>query len=403
MALAGQLPVPRRASLRSLRSGDGTLLDRALVLWLPGPGTATGEDMAELHLHGGRAVVEAVLGALRDVPGLRAAEAGEFTRRSLLNGRIDLTEAEGLADLLAAETAQQHQQALAISGGIIGRAVAEWQEQLLGLSARAEALLDFADEDDVEADAAAMAGLAADTATLIADLARWLAVPAAERLRDGIVVVIAGPPNSGKSTLLNALAAREAAIVSPLAGTTRDVIEISLAVGGIAFLFADTAGLREESDDAIEQIGMARAHDRIATADVVLWLGDPANAPLHAQVIRVAAQSDMSESMPGWKARAIVSDVCLSAKTGAGMSDLHALLVNRAEGLLPREGEVALNRRQRAEVAAAHNALCSGDDHDALLLAESLRMARLAFDRLTGGAGTEAMLDALFGRFCIGK
>jgi tRNA modification GTPase len=394
--MAATQPEPRRASVRALRSDDGAVLDRALVLWLPGPGTATGEDMAELHLHGGHAVVEAVLAALGRLPGLRAAQAGEFTRRALLNNRIDLIEAEGLADLLTAETAQQHRQALAMSRGALGQAISRWQEVLLGLSARAEALLDFSDEDDVAADAEALARLHADTTKLADDLARWLSVPPAERLRDGIDVVIAGPPNSGKSTLLNALAAREAAIVSPIAGTTRDIIEVPLALDGIAFRFADTAGLRAQSDDAIEEIGIARARDRVTSADLLVWLGEPEAAPDHSGLICVAAKLDLGPPNPA-------ADIALSAQTGEGVTALHRLLVERARTLLPREGEVALNRRQRTELAAAHAALACADACDALLLAEALRMARLAFDRLTGRTGTEAMLDALFGRFCIGK
>lgn len=402
-ALCRSLPSPRRASLRSLTGPDGAHLDRALVLWLPGPGTATGEAMAELHLHGGRAVVDAVLRALADLPGLRPAEAGEFTRRALLNGRVDLTEAEGLADLLAAETATQHRQALAVTGGALSRAVDHWQAELLVLSARAEALLDFADEDDVEADASALASLHADVVALAGALAHWLAVPPAERLRDGIDVVIAGPPNSGKSTLINALAMREAAIVSPLAGTTRDIIEVPLALDGIAFRFADTAGLHAGSGDDIEVIGMARARERMAAADLLLWLGAPDDAPDHGGLLRVAAQSDIRDDAADWPSIAAAADITISALTGAGMAELHALLVTRARAMLPRVGEVALNRRQRQEVQVAHEALAAAPVHDALLLAEALRIARAAFDRLTGRAGTEAMLDALFGRFCIGK
>jgi tRNA modification GTPase len=402
-ALAGALPEPRRASLRVLRRSDGATLDQALTLWLPGPDTATGEDLAELHLHGGRAVIDTVLAALAAMSGLRLAEPGEFTRRALLNGRIDLTEAEGLADLLLAETAAQHRQALIMSGGALGRAVADWQAQLLILAARVEALLDFADEDDVAADAAALAAISADNDALIKKLHGWLAVPPAERLRDGIEVVIAGPPNSGKSTLINALSAREVALVSAIAGTTRDIVEVPLALDGIPFRFADTAGLRDETGDTIEAMGIARARDRLAVADLVLWLGDVDKAPKHDGLILVAAQADVRKGDPAWPAIAATSDIVLSAQTGEGMAELHALLVARGRVLLPREGEVALNRRQRVEVAAAHDALLKADRSNALLLAESLRAARLAFDRLTGAAGTESMLDALFGRFCIGK
>jgi tRNA modification GTPase len=403
LALAGTLPEPRRASLRALHDVDGALLDRALTLWFPGPETATGEDLAELHLHGGRAVVDAVLTALSAQPGLRLAEPGEFTRRALVNGRIDLTEAEGLAELLSAETATQHRQALAMSGGVVGQAVQGWQGQLLGLAARAEALLDFADEDDVDADAAALAVITQDIGLLVEALRCWLAVPPAERLRDGIEVVIAGPPNSGKSTLINVLSHREVAIVSPLAGTTRDVIETALALDGIPFRFADTAGLHDGTGDSIEAIGMARARERLAVADLLLWLGDPLAAPQHDGLIRIAARADVRAAEPDWPTVVAATDLVLSAATGEGMAALRELLVTRARQLLPREGEVALNRRQRAELAAAHDALADADRTDPLLMAESLRQARLAFDRLTGAAGTESMLDALFGRFCIGK
>lgn len=403
VALAGSLPRPRRASLRVLRSAQGTVLDEALILWFPGPSTVTGEHLAEMHVHGGRAVVDAVLAALAALGGLRLAQPGEFTRRALLHGRIDLTEAEGLADLLSAETAAQHRQALALSGGVLGRAVAGWQDRLLTLAARTEALLDFADEDDVDADMAALEAISGAIGVLTDDLAAWLAIPPAERLRDGIEVVIAGPPNSGKSTLINALSAREVAIVSPQAGTTRDIIEAPLALDGIAFRFADTAGLHDGSGDRIEAAGMALARERIVAADLVLWLGAPDDVPVHAGAIRIAGRSDARSLQPGWLEIAAQSDLTLSAATGEGMADLHALLVDRARGLLPREGEVALNRRQRAELAAAHAALAGCDIVDPLLIAESLRMARVAFDRLTGQAGTEAMLDALFGRFCIGK
>lgn len=401
--LAGPLPPPRRASLRVLRSADGRVLDEALILWFPGPATATGEDLAEMHLHGGRAVVDAALAALAAHDGLRLAQPGEFTRRALLTGRIDLTAAEGLADLLTAETAAQHRQALAMSGGVVGRAVAGWQDRLLTLAARTEALLDFADEDDVDADQATLTAISGAVCVLAADLATWLSIPPAERLRDGVEVVIAGPPNSGKSTLINALSAREVAIVSPQAGTTRDIIEVPLALDGIAFRFADTAGLHDGSGDVIEAAGMALARARIAATDLLLWLGPPAAAPHHAGVIRIAARADTRSLAVDWPEIVTQSDLALSAATGEGMAALHALLVDRARHLLPREGEVALNRRQRAELAAAHIALAECDPIDPLLIAESLRMARVAFDGLTGQAGTEAMLDALFGRFCIGK
>ena len=400
-ALAGTLPTPRRAALRSLtRPDDHMLLDRALILWLPGPANATGEDMAELHLHGGRAVVAAVLGALGSLPGLRMAQAGEFTRRSLANGRIDLAEAEGLADLLAAETESQRRQALMAAGGHVSAQIGAWQRTLLQLAAEVEAALDFADEGDVAAETAALARIAQESAKLHTELTGWLARPAAERISDGLSVVIAGPPNAGKSTLINALAQREAAIVSPLAGTTRDIVEVPLALDGIAMRFADTAGLREGSTDSIESIGIDRAAQAIAAADILLWLGAVAACPAHPNAITVSAQCDR---LPVDRA----ADVALSAQTGEGMAALHAAIVAMARTLLPVEGEAALHARQRAALRDAAAwldiAADSPEARDLVLLGERLRLARGALDRITGAAGVEDMLDALFGRFCIGK
>lgn len=400
-ALAGELPAPRRAVLRSLtHPDDGALLDRALILWLPGPRSATGEDMAELHLHGGRAVVGAVLAVLSGVPGLRMAEAGEFTRRALVHGRIDLAEAEGLADLLAAETESQRRQALLAVGGHVSAQVAAWQAQLLQLAAQIEAALDFADEGDVAAEAAALARIAQESAELHSQLGVWLARPAAERICDGLSVVIAGPPNAGKSTLINALAQREAAIVSPLAGTTRDIVEVPLALDGIAMRFADTAGLRCDSVDQIESIGIDRAAQAIAAADILLWLGVAADCPAHPNAITVSAQCDRQPVDPA-------ADVALSAQTGEGIAALHAAIVACARTLLPVEGEAALHARQRAALAEAADWLDIATDSpealDAVLFGERLRLARGALDRITGQAGVEDMLDTLFRRFCIGK
>lgn len=350
--------------------------------------------MVELHLHGGRAVTRAVLDTLGGLPDLRAADAGEFTRRAFANGRIDLTEAEALGDLLSAETETQRRNALALADGALSRKLQSWLEQLLSLSARVEAVLDFEDEDDVPA-----LGMrfAEDLASLARDVAQWVDRPPVERLRDGVRVVLAGPPNAGKSTLLNALAGREAAIVTPLAGTTRDLVEVPVSIGGIAFLMVDTAGLHERPADAVETIGIDRARQAMATADILLWLGEPGAAPSGA--VRIAARCDMEdEPVPD------SVELRLSAKTGAGMPELVELLGQRARALLPREDEVALSLRQREQVGRLSSALSlAAAEQDPLLVAEALRLGRVAIDMLTGRAGTEDMLDGLFGRFCIGK
>lgn len=392
-------PQPRLATLRTLRAaGSCDILDRALVLWMPGPATATGEDMVELHLHGGRAVVAAVEDALAVMPGLSAAEPGAFTRRAFDNGRLDATEVEGLADLLAAETQSQRIAALALAGGALRQCVARWQERLLALAARAEAAIDFDDEDDVGADPR----LVADIARLAIELRDTLAQPPAERLRDGVRVVIAGPPNGGKSTLLNALAGRDAAIASPVAGTTRDVIEVPLVVGGVPVILIDTAGLRD-SDDLVEAMGIARADAAITASDLLLWLGAASDAPAHDGIIVVTtkidddphAQNDGCDTLDG---------VRVSGITGFGIAALLAIIAERARALLPARGSVALSRRHRDLVGEAAGELeACRDLGDPVLVAEHLRLARLAFDRITGMADTEAMLDQLFGRFCIGK
>lgn len=406
-ALAGRLPAPRRAILVGLNDADGAALDRALILWFPGPATATGEDLAELHLHGGRAVVAAVEAALSAMPGLRRAEAGEFTRRAFENGRIDLAEAEGLADLLAAETESQRVQALGMASGHVSRAVAGWQEHLLALMAGAEAELNFADEDDVEVGEGAAQRLIAGMAELSDELGTWLARPAAEVIAEGLSVVIAGPPNAGKSTLINALAQRELAIVSPVEGTTRDVIETPLALDGIAMRFSDTAGIRGEGADAIEAIGIDRAKAAVEAADILLWLGAPKAVPDHPRTILIAAQADRWRGDAAAEADAEHCDLTLSAATGEGMDRLHRMIVEMARTLLPREDEAALRQRQRAALAEAKQWLVveegSREAGDLILLAERLRLAATALDRITGRAGVEEMLDALFGRFCIGK
>ena len=392
-SLAGTLPDPRQASLRTLRGDDGEALDRSLVLWFPGPRTATGEDLAELHCHGGRAVISAIENALAAMPRLRRAEPGEFTRRAFANGVIDLAEAEGLGDLLSAETELQRRAAEAAAGGGLSRRVEDWRQRVLGLSALVEAQLDFGDEDDVS-ELPPMFHV--ELSKLADEWREALEAPRAERLRDGVRVVLAGPPNSGKSSLFNALLDEGAAIVSAEAGTTRDVIERPVALGGVPLVLIDTAGLRDEGAGEIEVIGIGRAREQLDRADMVLWLGPEGEGPEGA--MEIASRSDLD---PGSKAE---PDYRVSAVTGEGVPELVRGLIETARGILPRPGEAALNVRQSAALKDAHASLSEiGEGDDPLLTGERLRLARAALDRLLGRHSTEDMLDALFGRFCIGK
>lgn len=393
-AITGRLPPPRRPTLATLRAPyDGAVIDRALVLRFDGPASATGENVVEYQCHGGRAVVDAVLAALGGVAGMRLAEPGEFTRRALANGRIDLTEAEGLADLLEAETEGQRRAALLMAEGGLRRQIEAWRARLVELSARAEAAIDYVgDEDETMADAGALAG---EAQALANELAQWLARPRAEPLKEGLRIVVAGPPNAGKSSLVNALAQSDKAIVTAIAGTTRDVIEVPLSLDGVPVVLVDTAGLRA-SADPVESLGVARAEGQIERADILLWLGSTAETPDHPRLVRVHAQADRRGEAPkDW--------LGVSAVTGEGLGALAGRIVGLARQLLPADGELALNRRQAAELAEARQALSGAHGTDLVRAAEALRLARSAFDRLSGHAGVEDMLDALFGRFCLGK
>jgi tRNA modification GTPase len=393
--LAGTLPEPRTAAVRELRHpGSGDLLDEALVLRFDSPASSTGEDSVEFHCHGGRAVVDALLGALADIEGLRLAEPGEFTRRAFENGRIDFTQAEGLADLIEAETESQRKAALALAEGGLSEDVAQWQGRLLALAARAERAIDYDDEDAFVSDPMLSSGCAA----LADELGEWLARPRIEPLKDGVRVVVAGPPNVGKSSLVNAIAGQEKAIVTPLPGTTRDQIEVPLAIGGIPILLTDTAGLRE-TEDEVEAIGVVRAQALVKGADILLWLGEPEAFPDHPRVICVHVKADLSD-----RADAPDGPLAVSAKTGTGIAELLERIASEAKALLPGEGAIALNRRQALHISEAADALHeAAAAADFVIVAEHLRLARSAFDRLTGKAGVEDVLDALFGRFCLGK
>jgi len=391
--LADPLPKPRVASLRTLRGSDGEALDRALVLWFPGPNTATGEGLAELHLHGGRAVVAAVERALAALPGLRAAQPGEFTRRAFANGRMDLAQAEGLADLLSAETELQRRQAMALAEGRLSQQVSGWRDRILIASAMIEASLDFDDEDDVPS---IPATFAEDTASLAVELADVLRQPRAEALKDGFRVVLAGPPNAGKSSLFNRIVRDEVAIVTPIAGTTRDVLTRSVAIDGVPFVFVDTAGLRSDAADLIEGMGIERAERELVNADLVLWLGPPRDE-CSTSVWQIQSFADLGGKKG--EVRHAISSV-----TGEGINDLLGDLVAHARLALPKPGSVALNKRQHELIAQAEAGLAAASrQRDPLLAAEELRRARVAMDRLLGRSATEDMLDALFGRFCIGK
>ena len=391
--LGGPKPAAREAKLRVLRDAGGEILDRAMVLWLPGPDSATGEDTAELFLHGGAAVIRSVESALALLAGLRKAEPGEFTRRAFANGRIDLAEAEGLAELLEAETELQRRHALAMAGGALSRQVGLWRDVVLDLSAQVESALDFSDEDDVDDLPAAFSGQVSDLAS---EIGQWLDRPRAERLREGYRVVLAGPPNAGKSTLFNALIEDEAAIATPIPGTTRDVLERSVSLEAVPFTFVDTAGLRDASDDEIEIIGIERARAQAAGADCVLWLGPEGEGPDGAW--EIATKLDLDGRAKGDAAFRV------SAIRGDGMDKLRAALIEHARKSMPAPGSVALNARQADLVAQLHTALVAIDvASDPLIVGENLRSARRALDALVGHTSTEDMLDALFGRFCIGK
>jgi tRNA modification GTPase len=391
--LAGRTPEPRRASIATLRDGEGALLDQALVLWFPGPKTATGEDCLELHCHGGRAVVRAVEAAIGELPGCRAAQPGEFTRRAFANGRIDLAEAEALGDLLAAETELQRRVAVRAADGAASARVEQWRDAVLTLAAEVEAALDFSDEDDVSSLSDAFFARVSALAVQIGD---WLDRPSSERLREGIRVALAGPPNAGKSSLFNKLIDEEAAIATPIEGTTRDLLERPIAWDGVPFVMVDTAGLRDATEDTIEAIGIERARKALDQADIVLWLGEAGQGP--AGVIDIAAKADLEEPAAGDDRPRV------SAVTGEGVDDLRRRLVDLAAVLLPKPNETALNERQSVALEPARDALLAIDKRlDLLIVAENLRTTRVAFDRFTGRASSEDVLDRLFSRFCIGK
>ena len=452
--VAGAVPEARRASLRRLRDARDATLDRALVLFFPAPNSVTGDDLAEFHLHGGRAVVAAVLDAVTGVPGVRLAVPGEFTRRAFENGRIDLTEAEGLGDLITAATDGQRRLALADAGGQLRALYEDWSVRLVRTRAMIEASFDFADEDDVGDDAAR--GIDGAIAVLIAEMRGHLATAnRGEILREGFKVAIVGAPNAGKSSLLNALADRDVAIVTEIPGTTRDVIEVTLDLGGIAVRLSDTAGIRETSDK-VEAIGVERARAVMDEADLILALVDPQDSPgvpsplgemlthvkhalpfvgieavsrdeghrddvaqgLHRTprsiiTIRTKADTDAGRPVPeGWRPVLIRErsdidfDLALSVRTGEGLAELVARIAALARTAAGDPDAVPMRIRHREpirEAVALLSRFLTERDMPLEMRAETLRLAGDRLGILTGRVGVEDLLDVIFSSFCIGK
>ncbi|MCW4115048.1 tRNA uridine-5-carboxymethylaminomethyl(34) synthesis GTPase MnmE [Aurantimonas sp. MSK8Z-1] len=427
-AVAGGVPAPRRASLRTIRDAAGLPIDRGLVLFFDAPGTATGEDLAELHLHGGRAVVAAALAAACAVPGVRLAVAGEFTRRAFEHGRIDLTEAEGLADLIAAETELQRRAAHAQADGGLRTIYQDWMSRLTRMRALLEASFDFADEGDVGEEVGRDVLALAERLAVDMDVHLARAIRG-ELLREGFRVAIVGAPNAGKSSLLNALAEREVAIVTDVPGTTRDVLEVTLDLGGVPVRLFDTAGLRD-TEDAVERIGIERARKAAAEADLVLVLSDgtrrlpelgaPARSTHHEEPggapgfwmqdiegrkdsIRLSVRSKIDVSAAAGVAEADY-DHAVSTVTGEGLADLLEHLGRLAAEAAGGPDALPLRARQRELVTEARALLQEIDASEPPeVVAEVLRRTSDRLGALTGVVGVEDLLGVIFSEFCIGK
>jgi tRNA modification GTPase len=409
-ALTKKIPEPRRAAHAVVRDPtSGEIIDDALALWFPGPASETGEDIAEVHLHGGRAILAATFQILGNIEGLRPAQAGEFTRRALANGKLDLAAVEGLGDLIAAETEAQRRQALAQFRGALSARVERWREQLIAALATLEASIDFVDEDDVPKELLAPAtrlasALAQEIKDALVDAERG------ERLREGFVVALAGPPNVGKSTLMNRLARREVAIVTDIPGTTRDAIEVALDLGGVPVVLVDTAGVRE-TNDPIEAEGVRRALARADSADLVLWLAEasdstPSPSPVGKKAIVVRTKSDLIDSATQRRLRDAGS-LLVSAKTDSGVDQLLNMLTGEALSLGGGEPALVTHARQRhalkESVARLESAVSIAAPGREELVAEELRLAGRALGRVTGRVDIEDVLDQVFRNFCIGK
>jgi len=403
--MAGPLPAPRSAELRTIADKEGRRIDRGLVLYFPAPHSFTGEDCAEFQIHGGNAVIKALLSALRDLGNLRSAEPGEFTRRAFENGKMDLTAVEGLADLVSAETEAQRRMALEQASGRLGSIYEDWRGRLVRARAMIEADFDFSDEEDVPKTVAAPVW--EDVRALAADIGKQLdSVSVGEIIREGYRIAIVGAPNAGKSSLLNALARRNIAIVSEEAGTTRDVLTVELDIAGYPVILQDTAGLREEAG-AVEKEGMRRALLTAEAADLVLELRD-----LSARDESAAAKVKAKEKLVIGTKRDLVpfggtfADCTVSTRTGEGLDDLINLLRSRVEGATLGVGTVIPNRQRHREylqrtLSFLEEALDPGIADE--LRAESLRLAGDMIGRLTGKIDVEDLLDVIFSEFCIGK
>ena len=405
--LAGSPPEPRRAVLRSIVDpATGKMIDRGLVLFFPGPDSFTGEDVLELHLHGGRAVVSAALEALGSIPGFRLAEAGEFTRRAFVAGRMDLTEAEGLSDLITADTSAQRQRALEQMQGSIRRQYEFWASSLTRARGQIEAELDFADEEDVDG---VWGREGRELATKIAgEMEKTLAgFGRARAIREGLEIVLLGAVNSGKSTLLNAIAGREVAIVSEEAGTTRDLIEVPVDLGGFKAILVDSAGLRA-AEGLVEREGIRRARERASQADLVLWLSDQLEkATLEtytgSEVWTIATKADLLDGAELVRAGR-EADFVLSAQSGSGVDELLKAIGEWAADRSKGDPPVVTRERHRVALAGALAAIRRGlEQTEVELTAESLRYASEALGRVTGRVDSEAVLDVIFSEFCIGK
>jgi tRNA modification GTPase len=409
-AMAGDLPPPRQLVLRSIMDGS-EVLDRGMVAWFPGPRSFTGEDCAELHLHGSAAILSAVMQRLSAWPGVRPAEAGEFTRRAFLNGKMDLVEVEGLGDLLAARTGAQRRQAILQLSGQASSVFDAWRDRLLLIRADIEAAVDFADEAGVAE--AALPGIDTGIRDLLGSIEQTVAAAAAsEIIRDGLQVVLAGQPNTGKSSLLNALARRDAAIVSDLPGTTRDAIEVSLDVEGIPVVLTDTAGLRPDTPDVLEAEGIRRSRQHISGADVVVWVWSPDipgsevpdSAVIPDLIVRNKCDLPQSQSRP---LRNDSSAISTSTRSGEGLSSF----LSRLSGMLTdrygnAESALLVSARQKAVADRLIRCLIDALGHGADRLemkAEDIRRASEEIARLTGKLDVEEWLGAIFSRFCIGK